>query len=145
MGYTALATTALVRTRIEPIRDLRPARRRARAAAVAGLALAGCLLFAAPLPAQCIDYGLHTHWAGGIDTPGGAAKVALSGALACLADGGPGLQLIDIADPTSPHLLGTYNSSGSCNDVDVSGTIAYIADGTPGLGWSTSPTRPRRR
>ena len=64
--------------RLEPMRDLRPGPTAGPRRPVAGSALAGCLLLAAPLPAQYIDYG---------STPTGRARrpsprheVTLSGA-----------------------------------------------------------------
>jgi len=48
--------------------------------------------------AECIDYGDYLHAVGSVDTPGNAMDVVVSGTLAYVADGGSGLQVIDITD-----------------------------------------------
>ena len=68
-------------------------------------------------------------------TGGSALSVAFSGNYAYVADLGDGLDVIDISNPSSPTLAGTYNTSGSARDVTVSGNYAYIAD------WGASRLR----
>jgi hypothetical protein len=46
---------------------------------------------------------------------------------------GSGLQVIDISDPTTPVLLGTYNTPGYAAGVAVSGDYAFVADDASGL------------
>ncbi|WP_013334240.1 Calx-beta domain-containing protein [Gloeothece verrucosa] len=81
---------------------------------------------------------------GTYDTPGKANKVVVVGNLAYVADLYQGLQIIDISNPNSPILKGTYNTSGaggiafydasgSTHDVKIVGNYAYIADGYNGL------------
>ena len=70
----------------------------------------------------------------GYDTPGYAYGVTLSsdGSVAYVADGyRGGLQIIDIADPTGPRLLGSsYDTLYDARSVALSsdGTIAYVVD-----------------
>ena len=55
------------------------------------------------------------------------------GNYAYVADGGSGLQIIDISNPTSPTLKGNYDTSGVALDVQVVGNYAYVADYEGGL------------
>jgi hypothetical protein len=50
-----------------------------------------------------------------------------------VADGGAGLQIIDVSDPASLVRLGSYDTSGSASGVAVVGTVAYVADWGGGL------------
>jgi hypothetical protein len=59
--------------------------------------------------------------AGSCDTPGFASSVAISGDNAYVADGGFGLQVIDISDPTTPTAAGSYNTPGEAYGVAISG------------------------
>ncbi|MBW2990560.1 hypothetical protein KY348_02530 [Candidatus Woesearchaeota archaeon] len=70
--------------------------------------------------------------AGNYDTVGHAVGVYVSGEYAYVADRAPGLQIIDISNPSSPSLAGNYNSYMAW-DVYVSGEYAYISDGDLGL------------
>jgi hypothetical protein len=62
-----------------------------------------------------------------------ARGVAISGDYAYVADYGSGLQVIDISDPTSPTLAGSYDTPGNAYDVAISGNYAYVADEGSGL------------
>ena len=62
-----------------------------------------------------------------------ANDVTVSGRYAYVAAGGSGLQIIDISNPSSPTLIGTYNTPNFAYDVTVSGNYAFVADGTSGL------------
>ena len=64
------------------------------------------------------------------DSPGTAYGVARDGHLAFLADGGAGLQILDILDPANPVLLGNLDTPGSAWGVVVDGTAAYVTDYT---------------
>ena len=70
---------------------------------------------------------------GTYDTPGGGNDVFIAGNYAYVADGGEGLQVIDISDPTAPLLVGTFDTAGGAADVVVSGNVAYVAGGSGGL------------
>jgi len=60
--------------------------------------------------------------------------VYVSGNIAYVADGGDGLEIIDVSDPTNPALLGRFGDDYNYSrDVYVSGNIAYVADGEDGL------------
>jgi hypothetical protein len=50
-----------------------------------------------------------------------------------VADENFGLQVIDISNPASPTLLGTYNTPGYALGVTVSGDYAFVADQSSGL------------
>jgi hypothetical protein len=67
------------------------------------------------------------------DTPGSSNGVSVAGALALVADAASGLQIITIAEPAPPTLMGTYNTSGNAIHVAVDGDLALVADNTPGL------------
>lgn len=67
------------------------------------------------------------------EIPGFARGVAVAGAVALLADGKAGLRLINVADPKSPQLLGTYDTTGEALGVAVAGDVAYVADNESGL------------
>jgi hypothetical protein len=45
----------------------------------------------------------------------------------------PGLQMIDISDPTSPSIAGSHDTPGFAWDVAISGDYAYVADCPTGL------------
>ena len=56
-----------------------------------------------------------------------------SGRLAFVADGGFGLQVIDITNPKSPQIVGSVDTPGDAQDLALSGPYAYVADGGSGL------------
>jgi hypothetical protein len=60
-------------------------------------------------------------------------EVFVSGALAYVADGASGFQIIDINEPASPQRLGGYDTPGTTESVFVSGAMAYVADWDAGL------------
>ena len=84
--------------------------------------------------------------------------ITLSGDYAITASGGAGIHLVDVSNPSSLSLTGTYNTPGSAYDVFVAGTLAYVADAQGGLivvdiqnpaspfglGQSTLPANARR-
>jgi D-arabinose 1-dehydrogenase-like Zn-dependent alcohol dehydrogenase len=70
---------------------------------------------------------------GNYDTSGAARGVQVVGNYAYVADGGSGLQIIDISNPTTPTLKGNYDTSGSAVGVQVVGNYAYVADYYSGL------------
>ncbi len=70
---------------------------------------------------------------GALDTSGNARAVNLVGNLAYVADGGAGLQVVDVSNPAAPKRLGGYDTSGSANGLQVVGHLVYVADDTGGL------------
>jgi hypothetical protein len=65
---------------------------------------------------------------GSVDTPGDALDVAVSGTILAVADGGEGIRLIDVSDPTNPTARGGWQSLfGWAGGVAVSGDAAYLA------------------
>lgn len=69
---------------------------------------------------------------GGIDERDWNA-VAVGGTYACVADGGNGLRVIDVSDPTAPRPVGLANTAGAPGAVAAAGRYAYLADGAGGL------------
>ncbi|MBI5358963.1 MAG: hypothetical protein HZA48_00090 [Planctomycetes bacterium] len=68
------------------------------------------------------------------DTPSVARSVCVLGNYAYVADADSGLQIIDVGNPVSPVLTGSYDSAGgSAMDVFVSGNYSFVADDTNGL------------
>jgi len=55
--------------------------------------------------------------------------VAVAGDIAYVADGGSGLQVINITDPTHPARIATLDTPGTASGIAVAGNYAYIADG----------------
>jgi len=66
-------------------------------------------------------------------TPGTARDVYVQGNYAYIADGGAGLQVIDVQNPQSPVLVGNCDTPDNAYGVKVSGNYAYIADSYSGL------------
>ncbi|MGR3310440.1 MAG: SBBP repeat-containing protein, partial [Candidatus Brocadiales bacterium] len=65
--------------------------------------------------------------------------------IAYVANGGTGLEIVDISVPTNPTLLGSFDTPVWARNVHVSGNIAYVTDGIGGLqiidvSIPTSPT-----
>lgn len=67
---------------------------------------------------------------GGANTGGGASAVAVSGGIACLADGSA-LRIIDVSVPTSPLIVGTLDAPAW--HVCLEGDTAYIVSGSDDL------------
>ncbi|MCD6259475.1 MAG: hypothetical protein J7J31_07720 [Helicobacteraceae bacterium] len=97
-----------------------------------------------------LTINVHHRIIGSFDTPDTAWSVTLSadGTKAYVADGGSGLQIIDVGDPTAPTKLGSFDTSDYANGVTLSadGTKAYVADGWSGfqiidVSDPTAPTR----
>jgi hypothetical protein len=67
------------------------------------------------------------------DTPGSAQDVEVSGNVAYIADGTPGLHAVDISNPAAPLLLSTA-ATGYATAVTVAGSLAFvgISGGTGG-------------
>jgi hypothetical protein len=83
--------------------------------------------------AECIDYRDYLHLVGGVDTPGRAYDVAVSGVYAYVADRQSGLQVIDITDPQSPQIVGSADTEWWAFSVAVADTHVYVAAVTEGL------------
>jgi hypothetical protein len=73
--------------------------------------------------------------AGTFRVPSGrAVRVALSGALAYVADARDGLQVVDLSTPSTPVLAGGFKSTQPGRDVAVSGNLVYLAVGAGAEG-----------
>jgi len=57
----------------------------------------------------------------------------VSGSMAYVADGLPGLQVIDVSNPASPVIVRGVDTPGVARGVVVSGSMVFVADGTGGL------------
>ncbi len=68
-----------------------------------------------------------------LDTSGNSYAAHVVDNLAYLADDTSGLVIIDVSNPATPTLVGTYNTVGNARGIDVVGYLAYVADGSPGL------------
>jgi hypothetical protein len=71
---------------------------------------------------------------GVIRPPGLTAAVVVAGQRAYLASAGPGggLQVVDVADPARPQLLGSAATYGSATAISVDSGLAYVAEGLGG-------------
>jgi hypothetical protein len=68
-----------------------------------------------------------------VDTPGNAVGVAISGTLAYVADYYCGLQVIDIANPESPRIVGNVDTPGLVHGVAVGEAHVYVTDDWTGF------------
>jgi hypothetical protein len=66
-------------------------------------------------------------------TTTGAAGVYVSGKYAYVADGSPGIQIIDVSNPAATPVLVSTLDTVNAQDVFVSGKYAYVADGSAGV------------
>ncbi len=81
--------------------------------------------------AECIDYGEYMRWVGGVavpDTTNNMVSVVTSGTHAFIADYDFGLQVIDIANPADPQIVGSADTPGDAHGVATSGGLAYVTD-----------------
>ena len=81
---------------------------------------------------------------GAYDTMGEAEAMVVRDGYAYLADGGMGLMVYDVSDPSSIHEVGTVPTGGYAMDVSLLGDHAYVADYGGGLRIVniTSPGEP---
>ena len=79
-----------------------------------------------------------------MDTPGEARDVVVYDEIAFVADGAPGLQIIDVSAPALPSIVGSVDTAGNVRAVDVSGTLAAVIDGgAVSIVDVTNPTNPQ--
>jgi hypothetical protein len=90
----------------------------------------GMLFFAGQMFAQD---SLNVRRVGQLDIVGYAYDVKVVGNLAYVAAGESGLQIVDIADPSSPVVIGFYDTPGNAYRVAIEGNYACVVDGTYGL------------
>lgn len=67
---------------------------------------------------------------GACDLPGTADNLYIQDNYAYIADGSAGMHIIDISDPITPHIIGTYNSTNTdfgIANVHISEGYAYLA------------------
>jgi hypothetical protein len=70
---------------------------------------------------------------GACDTPGTANGLVVSNGLAYISDGEAGLQIVDIADPSSPIRVGQYDVPGYAWQVQLAGEYVLLMDANGGL------------
>jgi hypothetical protein len=63
-----------------------------------------------------------------LSLPGNANAITLAGNIAYIAGGSAGLHVIDITNPLTPHLLGSFNTGANALGVKVTGTTAFVAN-----------------
>lgn len=69
----------------------------------------------------------------GLDTPGLAVDVALSGTVALVADSLAGVTVVDVTNPLRPFIIDQLDTPGTAGGVAIEGVRAAVADGTGGL------------
>ncbi len=62
-----------------------------------------------------------------------SSAIAIAGDYAYIGVGGYGLRIVNISDPASPYVVGSYNTYEYVNSVKVSGDYVYLAVGISGL------------
>lgn len=80
-----------------------------------------------------LDAGNKKATIGSVATPGGATAVTVVGYTAFVADGGGGLQVIDVTTPANPVGIGAVDTPGDAKGIAVVGGLAFVADGASGL------------
>ena len=76
---------------------------------------------------------LNCREVGYYDTPGNAHGVAVANNYAYVADGGAGLRIIDVSNPSNPFEVGYYDTPSAAGGVAVANSYAYVADYLAGL------------
>jgi len=120
-----------------------------RAACVPTTILLSLLLsFAVPGSAQALnfDYSAFFHWTGMVadPDPGSYVDLALQGTHAYVAGSEGGLQVVSLADPSHPIVVGDYATPDDAVGVAVAWPYAYVAVSDAGLLVVdvTDPTNP---
>lgn len=72
------------------------------------------------------------EWLSGVEVPGYANDIAVSGQYVCLATGDGGSVLLDVSTPTAPAVVSQYTSPYT-NAVTASGDVFLVADRDAGL------------
>ncbi len=87
-----------------------------------------------------------TERLGGYATSGSALKVQVVRNLAYVAEGGAGMEILDVSDATALKRLGGYDTTGRSYWLQVQGSRAYVADDYEGLQILdvSNPAAPRR-
>jgi hypothetical protein len=78
-------------------------------------------------------YSDEIEYIGSCRTPGNAYDIVVDGGFAYVADGLSGLQVVDIANPGNPTIVGRYDTPDNAMRIDFEGDYAYIADRYTGL------------
>lgn len=103
-----------------------------------GLALLGAFTLTCLAPviatAQCENYESYLHWTQGVEVDGDPVDMVVRGnyayVLVTLENTNGALQIIDISDPGSAQIVGTYSPfASSPYDCDVQGNIAFVISG----------------
>jgi hypothetical protein len=75
-------------------------------------------------------YGNPTPTFPNTPTPGNANSIKVIGNLVFVTNEDKGLQILNVSDPTTPTLVGSYDTTGTARGIDIVGNYAYIGDGT---------------
>ncbi len=70
---------------------------------------------------------------GSYDTPSAASDISLQGDIAFVADGGAGMQVIDISDLSNPVFIANFDTPNESFGIAVAGDYAFVADQWGGL------------
>jgi hypothetical protein len=71
-------------------------------------------------------------------TPGGGLRIAVQGTLVYVADGVEGLQVVDLSDPSRPHVVVAHKTASPVRDVAVAGPLVFLAVGALPTGIARS-------
>lgn len=93
-----------------------------RCAAVIAL---GIVLRSTSLPAQVV---VPPELVGLANTPSDAFDVVLVERYALVVDYESGLQIIDVTEPSDPHIVGSYDTPGLATHIAIAGQTAFVAD-----------------
>ena len=82
---------------------------------------------------------------GNCDTKGYATAVYVQDTLAFVADGREGIQIIDVADVTTPSIVGSFPAQDDAKGIFVRGDTAFFADENNGFAVLdvSDPTLPQ--
>jgi hypothetical protein len=94
-----------------------------------------CVFLATAVRAESIDYTLYMHWTGMVsgDGAGTYRDGVIEGDRLYAARFEAGLQILSLADPDHPAVLGEFATLGDAAEVVVSWPYAYVAATTGGL------------
>ncbi|MBC8425151.1 hypothetical protein H8E07_13590 [bacterium] len=115
-----------------------PGRRRTRVPHALGavlLPLLFCVAVSSPAQGIELDYSGFFHWQGKLTdgTPGSYVASAIDGDYVYLASSGRGLQVVSLADPSQPVLVGGYATADDAVGVAVAWPYVYVAASSAGL------------
>jgi hypothetical protein len=78
--------------------------------------------------AECLDYNGYLEPLGAVASGSSPEKVVLRPPYAFVAGGEAGFLVVDISDPSAPHLVASIDPDSYIADLALSGDYAYLAD-----------------